>query len=83
MWGIHISKLDLCYAPDIEQGGNGTAGGQTITFPIAFSVTPALAFAPRARASDQWPPWLTWLSNTGATCWASSGARPSWIAIGW
>lgn len=69
--------------PLIIQGGNGTAGGQTITFPIAFSVTPALAFSPRAGASDQWPPWLTRLSNTGATCWASVGARPSWIAIGW
>ena len=35
MWVIQISKLDLCYAPDIRQGGHSSAG--SFTYPIALS----------------------------------------------
>lgn len=66
--------------PLIIQGG--ASAGQSVTFPVAFSSVLCCTFSPRNGPSDQWPPWLTWLSNTGAGCWASTGCPVSYVAMG-
>ena len=78
MWGIHISKLDLCYAPDIEQGGYGSTN---VTFPISFSrvFTPLITAMNDLKTQNNLHINSYW--NTGFNCY-NNGYAILWIAFG-
>lgn len=53
MWVIQISKLDLCYAPDIRQGGYNYVGRRTdiyVPFPVAYSRVLSIVGTPVVNA---------------------------------
>ena len=55
MWVIQISKLDLCYAPDIRQGGYKYVDKRTdvyVPFPIAYSTVLSIVGTPVVNAEN-------------------------------
>lgn len=55
MWVIQISKPDMCYASDIEQGGHNYVGRRTdryIPFPVAYSRVLSIVGTPVVNADN-------------------------------
>ena len=81
MWVIQISKLDLCYAPDIRQGGYNEVQS-TVTFPISFSNAALGVMATLSQGDQEAAQTWSYTARDLYLFQRYSGRWAHWIAVG-